>query len=178
MRYWRCLTSISYLSTVPTCYVAISLKIQQIVFKFSVFLPDEKFTVRKKNKNKGISFLFWTNLHKQAEEQDSATDVGSGWSSSHLNCGVTLTLWMFSMISMSLPVQMSLLQPRQLNFTSDGSSFLMSSCFFIFILNLYSIIACIWNSWIWTNRSKLISSLGFTTKGVRLKHLFIIVGLF
>lgn len=47
--YWQRLTStsISYLSTVPTCYVAISLKLQRIVFKFGVFLPDEKFTIKK-----------------------------------------------------------------------------------------------------------------------------------
>lgn len=50
----------AYLPTVPTCYVAVRLKIQQIVFKFGVFLPDEKFTVKQK-RNKGWNFIFILN---------------------------------------------------------------------------------------------------------------------
>lgn len=79
---------ISYLSALPTRDVAVGLKIQQIVFTFGVFFPDEKFTVKKYTYIKRYIFK----EAEEAEEQESATEVGSWWGSSHLNCGVTLTL--------------------------------------------------------------------------------------
>lgn len=44
----------AYLSTFPTCYVSISLIIQLTVFKFGVFLPVEKCTVKKRDKQTNI----------------------------------------------------------------------------------------------------------------------------
>lgn len=49
---------ISYLSALPTRDVAVGLKIQQIVFTFGVFFPDEKFTVKKYTYIKRYIFKF------------------------------------------------------------------------------------------------------------------------
>lgn len=55
---------------------------------------------------------------------------------------------------MSSPVHTGLLQPRQFNFSSEGHPFLMHFCFFFFALSFSSIMACIWNSSIWTKHAK------------------------
>ncbi len=78
----------------------------------------------------------------------------------YLNCGVTLTWCMFSIFSMSSPEHTNTLHCLQLRLILDGDSFIIPFCCFFFIFTFSSIMACIWNSLIYTKPNDLYCAWG------------------
>ncbi len=97
----------------------------------------------------------------------------------YLNCGVTLTWCMFSIFSMSSPEHTNTLHCLQLRLILDGGSFIIPFCCFFFIFTFSSIMACIWNSLIYTkpNNVSFKSTWGILECIFEVdSHFFLVVG--